>query len=194
MRHTHGLIIAAVSLAVASVAAPAWAADPCAGGLGSAQIVDCLKPNSLSGANRGIRAPAGTAQPGTTQPSVAQPAAPAATAAPTVNLLVPFGFDSATLTPAGRAALDALASALKDPELADARFQIGGHTDATGSAAYNMALSKRRADAARDYLIGHGGIDPARLTAVGYGSTHLYEPSAPTAAINRRVQVSRLGS
>jgi outer membrane protein OmpA-like peptidoglycan-associated protein len=186
MRNTVIPMLAAVGLLLVAPST-GWAADPCAGGLGAAQIVNCLKPNSLDGANRGIRAPGGTAvQPGAQQP----PAAPT----PSVNLLVPFGFDSATLSPAGRAALDALGTALKDPDLANVHFQIGGHTDATGTAAYNMELSRRRAEAARAYLVSHAGIDGSRLTAVGFGSTELYNTAAPDSAINRRVQVTRLGS
>lgn len=186
MRQFHKLMLAGAAVALAS-ASPALAADPCAGGLAAGQIVNCLKPGNLQGANRGIRAPGGTQ-------GAAAPAAAAAQPAPSVNLLVPFGFDSASLTPKGRSALDALGAALKDPDLRGARFEIAGHTDATGTAAYNMELSKRRAEAARDYLISHAGIDPSRLTAVGFGATHLYDKAAPDAAINRRVQVSRLGS
>lgn len=188
MRPIHSLMIAGAVFALA--AGPAFAADPCAGGLGTAQIVNCLKPGNLQGANRGIRAPGATPAAGTASGAAA--AAPEAAA--TVNLLVPFGFDSAELTDRGRHALDELGSALKDPALRSAHFEIAGHTDATGTAAYNMALSQRRADAARSYLVSHAGIDPARLTAVGFGATRLYDKAAPDAAINRRVQVSRIGS
>lgn len=48
------------------------------------------------------------------------------------------------------------------------RVEIGGHTDAYGPDAYNLGLSKRRAERVRDYLI-KGGADPNRITAVGYG-------------------------
>ncbi|MBN8891461.1 MAG: hypothetical protein ABS99_05935 [Acetobacteraceae bacterium SCN 69-10] len=187
MRRMHMLMAAASALTVLAAAPAARAADPCAGGLAAARIVDCLKPDGLAGATRGIRAPA---KSGTTQP----PAAAAETQMPTVNLLVPFDLDSAALTVPGRAALDALASALNDPALSGARFQIGGHTDATGTAEHNMVLSQQRAEAALNYLVSHAGIEASRLTAVGFGSTHLYNAAAPDAAINRRVQVSRLGS
>ena len=47
---------------------------------------------------------------------------------------------------------------------------IEGHTDATGPDAYNMKLSKARANAARSYLI-EQGIESSRLEATGYGET-----------------------
>jgi outer membrane protein OmpA-like peptidoglycan-associated protein len=197
MRYSHALTIAAATFALAALAAPAQAADPCAGGLAAARIVDCLRPDGLSGPSRGFRSPGGApvAAPGKAAPAGAAGAHPAAMAQrPTVNLLVPFDFGSAQLTAAGRKALDALGQALQQPALAEARFELGGHTDAVGTAEYNLALSQRRADAARDYLVNHEHIDASRLTTVGYGSTRLYDAAAPDAAVNRRVQVTRLGS
>jgi outer membrane protein OmpA-like peptidoglycan-associated protein len=178
----HGTVVLAACVVLS--AAPALAAgDPCAGGLGAARIVDCLKPDGMGSQTRGIR------------PTAPKPGAPASQAAPvehaSVNLVVPFGYDSAEMTPQGMKALDALATALKDPALATVRFEIGGHTDATGTDDYNLKLSERRAEAARAYLL-EKGVDAARLTAVGYGRTRLYNAAAPTAAVNRRVQVTRL--
>ena len=65
---------------------------------------------------------------------------------------------------------------------------IEGHTDASGSAAYNLELSRVRARAVRDYLVQRHGIDAARLKTVGYGKDRPIEDSDPHAAINRRVQ------
>jgi outer membrane protein OmpA-like peptidoglycan-associated protein len=50
----------------------------------------------------------------------------------------------------------------------DLVIELGAHTDSRGSAAYNLALSERRARAAVDWLVARG-IDPARLEARGYG-------------------------
>ncbi len=64
------------------------------------------------------------------------------------------------------AVLQAITSILIDyPE---ANFVIEGHTDNLGSHITNNRLSNNRANAVRDYLISNG-IDPARLTAIGYG-------------------------
>jgi outer membrane protein OmpA-like peptidoglycan-associated protein len=47
---------------------------------------------------------------------------------------------------------------------------IEGHTDAVGTVEKNMTLSQGRANAVRDYLVGHG-VPRANLTAKGYGPT-----------------------
>jgi OOP family OmpA-OmpF porin len=80
-----------------------------------------------------------------------------------------FAFDAATIRPEGKAALDNFAR-----EVTNTRFDIvtvEGHTDRLGSQAYNQRLSTRRADAVKAYLVSSGGLDPARLSVVGKGST-----------------------
>lgn len=49
-------------------------------------------------------------------------------------------------------------------------IELGGHTDNTGSAEFNIDLSQKRADAVREYLIGKG-IEPDRIASKGYGET-----------------------
>jgi outer membrane protein OmpA-like peptidoglycan-associated protein len=46
---------------------------------------------------------------------------------------------------------------------------VNGHTDNTGNAATNMALSLKRAESVVHYLVQHG-IEPSRLSAKGFGS------------------------
>ncbi len=167
--------------------------DPCAGRLDTVMMVECLRPG---GPVRGIRPSAAPAAAPATVPAQAT-AAPRAAPAPrpaesSVDLTVPFGFDSAEPTADGTAVLRALAAALKDSALAGARFRIVGHTDGQGSDDYNQALSERRAEAARRYLVERGGVDAGRLAAVGLGRRELYDPKNPLAAANRRVQVIRL--
>lgn len=79
---------------------------------------------------------------------------------------VNFETARATLTTNARTILDQVAEKL----VARAKLQIevGGHTDSRGSDEYNRDLSRRRAQAVLDYLVGKG-VDPARLSAVGYG-------------------------
>lgn len=48
---------------------------------------------------------------------------------------------------------------------------IEGYTDEVGSAEYNLKLSQRRAESVVKYLEDKFGIDPSRLSAVGYGKT-----------------------
>jgi peptidoglycan-associated lipoprotein len=79
-----------------------------------------------------------------------------------------YEFDKATLTPESREALDKLIKILDDnPHVT---IELGAHTDRKGSDAYNEKLAQRRAQSVVDYLI-EAGIDPARLTAKGYGET-----------------------
>jgi outer membrane protein OmpA-like peptidoglycan-associated protein len=66
---------------------------------------------------------------------------------------------------------------------------IEGHTDSRASAAYNQALSERRANSVRNYMIGKG-VPAEKLKAVGYGESRLKveETSPETLLINRRVE------
>ena len=74
----------------------------------------------------------------------------------------------------------------------EATIEIQGHTDSSGSADLNRALSMLRAEAVREYLIGKG-IDPARMTAVGYGEDLPIGDNATAEgrAMNRRVELIR---
>lgn len=81
-----------------------------------------------------------------------------------------FGFNQSSVSPEGRTALDAL---LKDLE--GTQFDVvlvEGHTDRIGSAAYNQKLSLQRAQAVKDYLVSAGGLDAAKVTAVGKGESN----------------------
>lgn len=104
-----------------------------------------------------------------------------------LSLPVRFAFDSADILPAARIQLDAVAEGIKllAPK---STVTIEGHTDGVGSDAYNLDLSRVRANAVRDYLVKRHGIDAARLKTVAYGKTRPIEGSDPNAAVNRRVQ------
>ncbi len=99
---------------------------------------------------------------------------------------VNFEHDSAALTAASRAPLDAIADGMKKhPRL---RVEIQGHTDSTGAPAYNLRLSQRRADSVRDYLV-NNGVNPDQLVTKGYGQTQpvATNKTAEGRARNRRV-------
>ncbi len=114
---------------------------------------------------------------------------------PAVSLMVVFATGSAALTPRAEAVLASLARALASPDLAASRFRIEGHTDTVGGSALNQALSERRAEAVRDYLVRQHGIMPSRLEVIGFGETMplVPTPDERSETRNRRVQVINLG-
>jgi OOP family OmpA-OmpF porin len=83
-----------------------------------------------------------------------------------VDALAHFDFDSATLTDAGRAVLDAwLAEAPKGKTI-----RVSGHADRLGPEPYNLKLSLRRAEAVKQYLIGKG-MNPRRIELEALGES-----------------------
>lgn len=77
-----------------------------------------------------------------------------------------FALDSTELTEESRAAIQKNAEFLK--LRASTKIMIEGHADSRGSNEYNLALAERRADAARDYLVGLG-VPTDRVTIVSKG-------------------------
>lgn len=86
------------------------------------------------------------------------------------DLVVKFKYNSDVLEPEARLNLDEFAKALKNPQLSASSFLVEGHTDASGTADYNLNLSERRAKAVVRYL-SERGVDTAKLVARGYGQT-----------------------
>jgi len=69
------------------------------------------------------------------------------------------------------------------------KIEIEGHTDAEGTDERNQRLSDRRARAVADFLARHG-VDPKRLTTIGYGATRPIADNATAEgrAKNRRIE------
>lgn len=107
-----------------------------------------------------------------------------------VQLSVNFAFNSFQLTEESRSMLSDLGAALNSSTLIANDYFIGGHTDAKGSNAYNLGLSRQRAAGVQSYLVGPASVSQQRLVAVGFGEEYLAQPSLPNAAVNRRVNVS----
>ena len=107
-----------------------------------------------------------------------------------VDLDIQFEWNSAELLLDGQRQLAALASALTSEELKALRFQIAGHTDASGSTDYNLKLSAERAEIVANYLARVYGVDRSRLETTGYGEERLKDPTTPRADENRRVEVT----
>lgn len=101
---------------------------------------------------------------------------------------VRFRFNEAALTTESYRVLDELAATLRTDDRIG-RIEIEGHTDAVGSEFYNVALSQRRADTVRDYLVAHG-VARERLVARGYGTSRAQASNDTEAgrSRNRRVQ------
>lgn len=104
---------------------------------------------------------------------------------------VTFEISSTTLTSQARFILDRVAESLAANP--DVRVEVGGHSDSTGSRAFNVQLSQQRAESVMNYLAGRG-VKQSQLTARGYG------PDQPTASNasrtgrqeNRRVELRRI--
>jgi outer membrane protein OmpA-like peptidoglycan-associated protein len=128
------------------------------------------------------------------QVAAAQPASPQEVQNQLAKLTqVSFDTGSATLTPDGRAVVVQVADVLKaNPTV---KIRIEGHTDSTGTAASNLALSQSRALAVQATLQSLG-IASDRLTSIGYGATRPKVPDNTPAnqAINRRVEFIVTGS
>lgn len=99
-----------------------------------------------------------------------------------------FATNHAELLSGASGHLDKLANFLQ--EYPDRTVMIEGYTDSTGSPAYNLDLSQRRADSVRSYLSAHG-VDPARISASGRGMSDPVSSndSATGRQQNRRVEV-----
>ncbi|MGE4423275.1 MAG: OmpA family protein [Pseudodesulfovibrio sp.] len=108
-----------------------------------------------------------------------------------VDLDIQFDFDKATIKPESHAVLDALGETLNSPEFKGRSIVVGGHTDASGNAFYNLDLSKKRADAVKAYLVDKWRINPNLIETVGFGKSRpLTNGTTPAdQQRNRRVEI-----
>ena len=79
-----------------------------------------------------------------------------------------YDYDRWDIRPDAMPTLNRLAEVLRSNPTV--RIQLGSHTDCRGNDGYNLTLSQQRAQSAVNYLIAQG-IDPVRLSAIGYGET-----------------------
>ena len=115
------------------------------------------------------------------------PIAPILAEKVTIELEVLFETDKAAVQPQYYPKISEIADFMA--QYPNTVVTIEGHTDSRASESYNYALSQRRVDAVEAVLITQFGIDPNRLSAIGYGES---QPRATndTAAgrqLNRRV-------
>ncbi len=109
-----------------------------------------------------------------------------------IRLIMPnditFATDQATVRPQFYHTLNAVATVLNG--FPETQVIVTGHTDSTGSAAYNQRLSERRAMSVVQYLTAQG-VNPARLEGRGMGETApiASNRTASGRARNRRVEI-----
>ncbi|MEJ2641526.1 MAG: peptidoglycan-associated lipoprotein Pal [Desulfosarcinaceae bacterium] len=84
-----------------------------------------------------------------------------------------FDFDSSVLSPMSQEVLQRKADWMN--ENMDATVIVEGHCDERGTAAYNLALGERRADATKEFLV-NLGIAADRLTTISYGEEKPVDP------------------
>ena len=103
------------------------------------------------------------------------------------DLSIRFAHDSYEVADYDQAAVDKVIAYLRDNS--GATVLVEGHTDSSGSAAYNKALSERRAAAVAKFISEKYSIDSSRLSSVGYGEERLIadDATAEGRAANRRV-------
>lgn len=109
----------------------------------------------------------------------------------TGQAVVLFKFNSSTLTDDAKQQLDQIATG----EMGKAKryfVAIEGYTDKTGSPEYNLALSRRRAEAVQTYLVAQHSIPVYRIQIVGLGKDKPVndEKTRDDRSKNRRVEVT----
>ena len=214
-----GVLLGVSWLTLALSACPVFAADTAAPS--EQEIYRALRPAPQGlGAHQGLptlgTVPAPTQSPNVHGVSTQSGGAPAAPSRPKMRAAAPaprsheqasaeahpaitfntiqFALGSAQITPESSETLRNLGNVLNH-ELADQKaFLVEGHTDASGSRQVNAALSRRRAEAVKNYLVREFGVSPSRLEVAGKGSSEPVNAADPYAAENRRVIVVNLGA
>jgi outer membrane protein OmpA-like peptidoglycan-associated protein len=158
------------------------------------QLIEMLVPHGgAAPAERGLRVKSANPAAASAESPGASSASTDSGAPPAVGLDVKFEFNSAVLTDEAKDTIRRLGAAVQSDQLSGYRFRVEGYTDASGRPDYNLALSQRRAEAVRDYLVSALHVAPKRLEVIGRGQQDPVDPADPTNAVNRRVQVVNLG-
>jgi OOP family OmpA-OmpF porin len=127
---------------------------------------------------------------------VVQPAPKPAPVLEKVSLSAGALFDvgKADLKPQGKKELDALVGKINSEKLGVGQITVTGHTDSTGSKAGNQALSERRAESVKAYLV-EKGLNGDRIVTKGMGDSRPVASNKTAAgrAQNRRVDIDIQG-
>ena len=101
-----------------------------------------------------------------------------------------FKVGSADIPDSLKLQLEVFADVLRTRRGSGKQVRIEGHADASGSAAANAALSQKRAESVREFLVVRGA-DPAMLNPVGLGANMPKNAADPYSPENRRVEIGR---
>jgi len=107
-----------------------------------------------------------------------------------LNVRVFFEFNSSELNKGAQEQLDVLGRYLA--EESKSRIILEGHTDLVGGEEYNLALSLKRAQSSKEYLVSKFGVMPDSIETVGHGFERLADVNDPYSAKNRRVRIRKL--
>lgn len=99
-----------------------------------------------------------------------------------------FAFDSANVRPDDATVLGQLATCFMTGPLKGREMKLVGHADPRGGSDYNMTLGQSRADAVKDYLLGHG-MDKSKTDSSTRGSMDATGTDEPSWARDRRVDI-----
>ena len=112
----------------------------------------------------------------------------------TIDLLLEFDYNKANLRDEHKPEIQRVVDFMR--KYPTARAVLEGHTDSRGSDEYNQALSERRANAVRDYMINTAGVGADRVTSEGRGESQpkLENTSEENMQRNRRVAATLTGS
>ncbi len=115
----------------------------------------------------------------------------AASSSTDTGYLVFFDFNSAKLTDQAAATIEAAAAALTAG--AATKVALSGHADGAGPSSYNMALSERRLEAVKQFLLS-AGVKAEQIGLAPYGETRPRVTTRDDAAEaqNRRVEINLL--
>jgi outer membrane protein OmpA-like peptidoglycan-associated protein len=170
-----------------------------AGSPAAAQTVEeflrALRPPSVVSQPRNLEetsGPSPTPPVGVVDPSSAAVNSDSTVCARMDTTRIRFRFGSAELDENWIVHIQNLATALNLPAMRGARIMLVGHTDGVGSDEYNLDLSRRRADAVRDYLVNRGGVAAGRISTDGRGRRQLARPDDPASGENRRVEIGTI--
>lgn len=194
------VLLASVAFAGAVFAAPSTnASDNWVSGHGNVQVKDssgdCWRNSVWTPATAAAGCGAVVAQAETTTPVAPAEVKPVVNAQKvTLAADAYFDYDKSVVKAEGKAKLDDLAAKIANLNLET--LVATGHTDSRGTDKYNQALSLRRANAVKAYLVSKG-IAADRILVEGKGESELAvspEKTAADYAANRRVIIEVVGT